>query len=85
MSSYLSNTLIFQYFWFTKVDGMNLFFLLPINFWFCLNKEVDKAGEAGVGVGGGNEILSSICSGLAKQTQHLKPKALGPKLENVLY
>lgn len=55
LPSYLSNTL-FQFFWFEKVEGMNLFFLPPINLWLSLSKEAAKAGEAEVEVKGRDEI-----------------------------
>lgn len=60
LPSYPSNTLIFQFFWFIKVEGMNLLFLPPINSWFSLNKEVDKTREAGVEGGGENELYAGV-------------------------
>lgn len=77
--SYVSNTLLFQFFWLEKVEGMNLFFLPPIKFWFSLNKEDAKAGrqgwrrEVGMKFRLGLELWQQTYVGLAKQTWHLKP------------
>lgn len=82
LPSYLSNSLLSQFFWFEKAEAVNIFFSPSINFWFSLTRRLRKRGREVGGRWGWNVGWRWSCdgwiySGLAKQAQHLKPKPLG--------
>lgn len=92
LPSYLSNSLLSQFFWFEEAEGVNIFFSHSINFWFSLNKETKKVREAGIEVEGGGGMETGVGAVTAESTPGWQSKLniwnqnpLGFDLEDVLY